>query len=86
MAVNEAIFAYAEQRRNELKPNKRIAYYTTADTALKIIQNKSFWLRNPQLMNDYEEVLHGRYALRRLLDGMKVVVSSSARQNFRTSG
>lgn len=77
-SVIDAIFAYSDERRSDLSPNKRIAYYTTADTALRIIQNKTFWLRNPQLMNDFEEVLHGRRCLNEVLFEPEVLQAASA--------
>jgi hypothetical protein len=39
--------------------NKRFVHYTSADAALKIIQNKRLWMRNSTCMADYREVEHG---------------------------
>jgi hypothetical protein len=72
-AINSACFAYFSRRREELQPHTRIAYYTTADTALRIIQNKTFWLRDPRLMNDFGEVVHGQKCLREVLRSPEVV-------------
>lgn len=58
LAVAAICFRYAIRREKELG-NRRLAYYTSSETALRIIQNKTFWLRNPRLMNDYQEVVHG---------------------------
>jgi hypothetical protein len=40
------------------------AYYTNADTAIRILQSKSIWLRNASLMNDFSEVQHGYDCIR----------------------
>lgn len=37
----------------------RFVYYTTADTATKILESKQIWLRNTVVMNDYSEVQYG---------------------------
>jgi len=39
--------------------NQRFAYYTSAETAVKIIENKELWLRNATLMNDFSEIYYG---------------------------
>ena len=39
--------------------NKRFAYYTSADTAMKIIQNEELWFRNATVMNDFSEISYG---------------------------
>lgn len=38
----------------------RFAYYTTAETAAKVLRNRELWLRMPTCMNDASEVQHGR--------------------------
>jgi len=57
--VANAVFAYELGRLEKLKTDSTIAHYTTADTALQIIKNRSFWLRNAGLMNDFSEIEHG---------------------------
>lgn len=42
------------------KPNFRFAYYTSASTGMKILDNNEAWLRNASLMNDFSEVHHGQ--------------------------
>jgi Protein of unknown function (DUF2971) len=39
------------------------SHYTSAETAIKIIDNKQVWLRNARLMNDYSEITHGQNCL-----------------------
>jgi len=36
-----------------------LVHYTSAENALNILKNKTFWLRNVRCMNDYSEVQHG---------------------------
>ena len=49
--------------------NRRFAYYTTADTAMKIIENKEIWLRNATVMNDFSEIAYGLELMKRALSG-----------------
>ena len=53
------LLPYAEGRREELRNDPRIAYYTSAETAEKIIRTQEIWLRDCTLMNDSREVQHG---------------------------
>ena len=47
-------------RLSEIKAdNKKFAYYTTADTAVKIVKNQEVWLRNATVMNDFSEIAYG---------------------------
>ncbi len=39
--------------------NRRFAYYTSADTAKEIIENKEVWLRSAAVMNDFSEITYG---------------------------
>ena len=56
---------YAMKQRKaffEKEPNQthaRLIHYTTAESALKIIRSKRFWMRNTNCMSDYSEVQHG---------------------------
>jgi hypothetical protein len=56
---------YAERQRKaffEKIPNQthaRLVHYTTAESALKIINSKRIWMRNTHVMADYREVQHG---------------------------
>lgn len=42
----------------------RLAHYSSAETAVKIIQSQSLWLRNARGMQDYSEVRYGYNWLR----------------------
>ena len=52
-----------ERREALLRGNRTFAYYTSATTALSIIDNSEVWLRNASLMNDFMEVRHGEQCL-----------------------
>lgn len=61
-------FPYEEMKGRRLrKRNLKLAHYTTADTAVKIIRGGSIWLRNASNMNDYREVQHGSDCLKKAL-------------------
>ncbi|MGE0114177.1 MAG: DUF2971 domain-containing protein [Steroidobacteraceae bacterium] len=62
--LQEVFFAYARRRENTAKnSNQRFVYYTTADTALKIVERGELWMRSATVMNDFSEILHGRECL-----------------------
>lgn len=52
-----------------LKNGTRLAHYTTAENFLNIVESKCVWMRNVNLMNDYDEVYHGINLLRESLHG-----------------
>ncbi|WLS03106.1 DUF2971 domain-containing protein [Shinella oryzae] len=43
----------------------RFVHYTTADTAMKIINNEEVWMRKSTCMNDFNEIEHGFNCLQR---------------------
>lgn len=45
--------------RKMAEEGQRFAYYTTADTALKVLKNEELWLRNSTVMNDFSEISYG---------------------------
>jgi hypothetical protein len=47
-----------------LSAGGRFVYYTSAETATRIIKNKQIWLRNTTIMNDYLEIEHGLECLK----------------------
>jgi hypothetical protein len=49
--------------------NKRFVYYTSADTAMKIIRNKELWFRNALVMNDFSEISYGLHLISRFFSG-----------------
>ncbi|MGV8713061.1 MAG: DUF2971 domain-containing protein [Nitrosomonas sp.] len=42
-----------------ISAGSRFAYYSSAATILKIIQNQEIWMRNAMIMNDHSEIRHG---------------------------
>jgi hypothetical protein len=38
---------------------QRFVYYTSADTAMKVLRNQELWFRNATVMNDYSEISYG---------------------------
>jgi len=58
--IARILFPYAAQRtRDVIAAGGRFVYYTTADTATRILTNRQVWLRSTTAMNDYMEVEHG---------------------------
>ena len=58
--ITHIFFPYVERKASEVRSKeRRFVYYTTAETATRILSNKQIWLRNTTVMNDYSEVLHG---------------------------
>jgi hypothetical protein len=51
--------------------NQRFVHYTSADTALKIFQNREVWMRKSSCMNDFMELEHGFACLSAATDGHK---------------
>ncbi len=68
-ALNQALFDYSMREVAKVKPSDRFAHYTSGVAAEKIITgdafgNRSLWLRNSRLMNDFTEVTLGQRCLR----------------------
>lgn len=66
--IKKVFYPYADERAAEVKSNGcRFAYYTTAETAVRILKDQKIWMRNTATMNDYMEgaygfnCLHGAY-------------------------
>ncbi|MGB4066398.1 MAG: DUF2971 domain-containing protein [Nitrospira sp.] len=58
--ITNIFFPHIEHEKREVMDSGcRFAYYTTADTATKILESKQIWLRNTAVMNDYSEVEYG---------------------------
>lgn len=55
---------HLEHKKGEvISSGCRFVYYTTADTATKILKSRQIWLRNTAVMNDYSEVQYGFHCL-----------------------
>jgi hypothetical protein len=58
--IERVFFPFMEQKKRAVvAAGGRFVYYTTAETATKILKSKQFWMRNTTVMNDYMEVDHG---------------------------
>jgi hypothetical protein len=58
--VLEIFYQYAYRKNLSVSADDaRFVYYTTADTALLILQNKEIWMRNATCLNDFMEIEHG---------------------------
>lgn len=58
--LRHIFFPYTDDRTKEVaEKGRRFVYYTTAETAFRIIKNREIWMRNTSTMNDYLEVEHG---------------------------
>ncbi|WP_122076128.1 DUF2971 domain-containing protein [Pseudophaeobacter sp. EL27] len=60
-AMEESMAVVAEQ--------KRFVYYTSADTAMKVIRNGELWFRNATVMNDFSEISYGLELIRSVFSG-----------------
>lgn len=48
---------------------KRFVYYTSADTAMKVLRNRELWFRNAKVMNDFSEISYGLGLIRVVFSG-----------------
>lgn len=61
---DDLLFQYFRERQEELKgKGKLFAHYTTAESAMKILDDQTVMLRNARLMNDFSEVDYGQTIL-----------------------
>ncbi|UWR40262.1 DUF2971 domain-containing protein [Phaeobacter inhibens] len=49
--------------------NKRFIYYTSSDTAMKVLRNQELWFRNATVMNDFSEISYGLELIRSVFSG-----------------
>ena len=58
--TNSIFFPHFDEcQQNVRNKNYKFVQYTSAESALNIINGKEMWLRNTQCMNDYSEIAHG---------------------------
>jgi len=56
----QIFFPAAIERKKYLQAHGgKLAYYTDAETAIKILKNREVWMRDTRVMNDANEVWHG---------------------------
>ncbi len=69
-AIEEISLSDALRTRAKIiSENSRFAYYTTAETATKVIRSKEVWLRDATVMSDFSEISYGLFLLRNALSG-----------------
>ena len=57
------------ERLEDIRRGARLVYYTSADTAKSIIENREIWFRNAALMSDFSEISYGLKLLTRAVSG-----------------
>jgi len=63
--LGKIFMPYAARRAKQLLAGTgRLAHYTTAENAIKIIRSRTIWLRNARGMHDFSEVEYGYSQLR----------------------
>lgn len=60
---------FLEANTQVVQENRRFAYYTSADTAMKVIRNRELWFRNAAVMNDFSEIAYGLNLIRMVFKG-----------------
>lgn len=58
-----------EQIGSVITEGKRFVYYTSADTAMKVLRNEELWFRNATVMNDFSEISYGLELIRSVFSG-----------------
>lgn len=67
MKLSRIFMPHFSGQMDYLEKNKiQLAYYTSSETASKLITTQELWLRDCRLMNDSEEVSHGIALIERL--------------------
>ncbi|WP_238372432.1 DUF2971 domain-containing protein [Heliomarina baculiformis] len=77
MQLDESIIKYnqiflpglLEAMLDVVQNNRRFAYYTGAETAMKVIRNGELWFRNAMVMNDFSEIAYGLNLIRKVFSG-----------------
>lgn len=58
---------YIEELQSVVDGQKRFVYYTSADTAMKVLRNQELWFRNATAMNDFSEISYGLSLIRAVM-------------------
>ena len=60
LMISEIFFPFALREMRKVRDNNiKFAYYTTADTAIRLLKTGEIWLRNSSEMNDFSEINYG---------------------------
>ncbi|MDB5737467.1 MAG: uncharacterized protein JWO65_1135, partial [Sphingomonas bacterium] len=57
--INKVLMPYATDAHARIENGTRFVHYTSAKSALEILQSQCLWMRNATCMNDYNEMRHG---------------------------
>lgn len=52
-----------------INEGQRFSYYTSAETAMKVIRNEELWFRNATAMNDFSEINYGLSLIQNVFSG-----------------
>lgn len=52
-----------------INEQKRFVYYTSSDTAMKVLRKQELWFRNAKVMNDFSEISYGLGLIRTVFAG-----------------
>lgn len=55
--------------KDVIENDRKFVYYTTAETAEKIITNSEIWMRNSTVMNDFSEISYGLMMVELAIEG-----------------
>lgn len=61
--INRVLMPHATEASARIEGGTRFVHYTSAKSALEILQSRCMWMRNATCMNDYNEMRHGLYCL-----------------------
>ena len=61
--INQVLMPHASEAQARIKAGTRFVHYTSAKSALEILQSQCMWMRNATCMNDYNEMRHGLHCL-----------------------
>jgi hypothetical protein len=61
--INQVLMPYATEAQARIETGTRFVHYTSAKSALEILQSRCMWMRNATCMNDYNEMRHGLHCL-----------------------
>ncbi|HEY4218043.1 MAG TPA: DUF2971 domain-containing protein [Gemmatimonadaceae bacterium] len=82
--VGRVFLPYNQRRQADAQSSGgRFVYYTTAETATRILSNREVWLRNATAMNDFSEISHGMTCLQAAYAGEAGrVINAAIDRNF----
>ena len=61
--INQVLMPLASEAQARVEAGTRFVHYTSAKSALDILQSQCMWMRNATCMNDYNEMRYGLHCL-----------------------